>query len=215
MIPQVAIETIRGRLAARSSGSQLNNYILNELNAAQEELELGPTMAFFLEKQSPQILPSIVFTGFDAPGDFIIEHEDRPVYWTSDSGGVTILGKKFYDELFKKYGVSGDPLYYSLIAGSQFFTFPTTATGTYALRYYAKQPLITSLNLNTETAWYKYAPFLLIAKAGLSISAHYIKDAELATMFANDLAIAQKQFLALCTMHEINKMELADEELRG
>lgn len=205
MTPEQGIKTLRRRLGGRGVSNQLQSHLIDALNEAQEELESGPVYPYFLEAYSSGIVPATTFNGFSAPADFIIEHEERPVVWTSDDGATVIaLTKRLFQELEQHRGADGTaPYFYALVGGTDFYTFPYIQTGTYSLRYYAHMALIDEDNLNTINKWWRFCPFLLIAKAGFIYAANTLKDPELTQVFQKQLADAELQLLALNTQQSM------------
>lgn len=207
---------LRQRMAGRTASNQLGDHLLKELNAAQLELEGTPPYPFFLELYASGIAPASGFNGFELPADFIVEHEDRPMTWTSDSGTKTDLVKKPFEELIQLFDGDGSaPKYYAIVGGTDVYTFPYVNTGTYALRYYGHMAQTSGENLNTTNKWWRFAPFLLIAKAGLSYSLHTLKDQELAQAFQLDLQNASANLLALNTQQLIAKFDAGAQFLRN
>jgi len=205
MTPQQGITTLRRRLGGRAPSTQLQSHLLDALNEAQEELENGPVYPFFLETYTSGIVPSTTFNGFSAPDGFIIEHEERPVVWTSDDGETVVaLTKRLFQELEQKRGADGTmPVYYSLVGGTDFYTFPFIQTGTYSLRSYNHMELISEDNLGTTNKWWRFCPFLLIAKAGFIYAANTLKDPELTQVFQKQVQDAELQLLALNTQQSM------------
>jgi len=216
MTPQDGITLLRQRLKARAPSNQLGDHLLRELNAVQLELELGPLYPFFLESRSTGIVPSTTFNGFTLPDDYIVEHEERPIVWTSADGLTEIaLEKKLFEELEQKFGAEGDrPHYYAIVGGTDVYTFPFVSTGTYSIRYYAHMAQISEDNINTTNKWWRFAPFLLIAKAGLNYAANTLGDAELSQVFSGQVTEAYNQLLALNTQQSMAKFDASAQFLQ-
>lgn len=215
MTPQAGIDLLRQRLGGRTPSNQLGQHLIAELNAAQLEYEGRPPYLFFLESYASGILPSTTFDGFEVPSDYITEHEERPMTWTSDAGQKYDLEKRMFEELVQDFDLDGDvPKYYAIVGGTDVYTFPHVSTGTYSLRYYANIAPISASTLSTINKWWRFAPFLLIAKAGFTYAANTLKDGELAQAFQLELTAAEQALLALNTQQSMAKFDAAALQLK-
>jgi len=215
MTPQEAITLLRQRLGARTPSNQLGEHLLRELNAVQLDAEGGPLYPFFLESYAGGIVPSTTFNGFSLPDDFITEHEERPLSWTSAGGVVTDLEKRPFDELIHLHNTEGDPSYYAIVGGTDVYTFPYPTTGTYSLHYYAHIDPVTVDSLGTTNKWDRFAPLLLIARAGFNYAANTFKDPELTSVFQKQVTDAEAKLIALNTQQSMAKFEAGNMRLRG
>ena len=215
MTPERVLKALRRKLGGRAQSTQLDNHLLDCLNEAQENLESTAPFPYFIESYQTGIVPSTVFNGFAAPSDYIIEHEERPVSWTSADGLIVVqLEKRFFEELSLKKSGDGTPKYYCVVGGDKFYLFPSSTTGSYSIRYYARSNFITSDDLTIETPWYRFAPFLLMAKAGLDYAGNTLKDPDLVALFQQQVMQAESQLLVLNTQQSMAKHDLSAQFLR-
>lgn len=185
-----AVAMIKLQLGFRSN--QDANIILC-LKLAQTQLELQPTKPWFLISED-----SYAFTTPDEervalPTDFLQEVDEavlRYVPEDADSPADEVdLVKEDYDTLRANYRgwtdtttgeSSGAPQAYCILDG-YFRIFPLPDT-LYRLRmiYYAKA---TVLDTNVENGWLKYAPLLIMGKAGQMIAGGPLRDSEAMKVF--------------------------------
>lgn len=167
--------------------------IVTCLQLAQMQLELQPTKPWFLVSED-----SYAFTTADEdrvalPSDFLEEIEDAVLrYVPEDSTGLgdeVDLVKDLYDELRKTFRSwtnsttdvqTGAPEAYCILNG-YFRIFPTP-DDVYRLRmiYYKKDDLLTS---NIENGWLKWAPMLIMGKAGQMIAGGPLRDVDAVGVF--------------------------------
>lgn len=143
------------------------------MKLAQIDLELGPTLPWFLISEQSYITTTADEQRLVLPTDFIREvDEARFVYipaTTADDTTPVDLVKDDYDQLASDYADAdaGPPEAYALF-GSYFRVFPTPdASYTIKMIYYKKDTVLTS---NVENNWLANAPRLMMGKAGIAIA---------------------------------------------
>lgn len=172
-----ALDILMGRLGKRNLAS-LRATALLEMNLVQSvELEKGHILPWFLITESASVTLTVDERRIPVPEDFLEElDEDGGLVILDEEGKEHVLEKGSYDLLLGEYGsdaTSDLPLKYALI-GDYFMTFPiTTEARTIRMRYYASQDPIE--DGDTENAWLKHAPDLLIAKTGMIMGSTHIQ----------------------------------------
>lgn len=215
-----AISLVFGRLGGRTVDNEVRSYIINELNAGQEQFESGPHLPYFLKHITSPVLTVDGNSEVTLPVDFIDLVEESPVLWIN-SNIRAALEYRPYDELFSKFGVTPQagrtPAFYTKIRHNVWKLFPLTTSGTLVLHYFARQVQVTAGGLlpeGTTNPWYNYASGLLINKAAYEVAAKYIRDSELAAIIKPDLADNLVQLQALSIMQESTDRALAEPPIR-
>ncbi len=176
-----AVSAIQMQLAFRTT---LSSEIVTMLQLAQQELELAPTLPWFLISEDSYQDTSDGEQRVPIPVDFLDETDEAvlryvPTTPSADDPEVDLF-KDDYDSLRKAYmdtttGTiqTGPPEAYALL-GSYFRIFPTP-DDTYRLRmiYYAQDDVLDS---NVENQWLKYVPQLLMGRAGKKIALGPLRD---------------------------------------
>lgn len=162
--------------------------IVTCLSLAQTQLELQPTKPWFLVSEDSYIRTEAAENRVPLPEDFLQEHEDGCLYYVpddvEDATDHVLLVKDDYDVLKANFAnkVSAAPQAYAIL-GSYFRIFPVPGDD-YLIRmtYYKKDTLLTT---NVENGWLKYAPMLLMGKAGQIIAGGPLRDMEAVKVFQN------------------------------
>ncbi len=185
-----AVSMIKLQLGFRSNQDA---NIISCLKLAQTQLELQPTKPWFLISEDSYAFTSSGEQRIAIPTDFLQEVDEAVLRYvpedSTDPSEEVDLWKDDYDALRKNYanwtnsvtGLStGAPEAYCLLDG-YFRIFPTP-DATYRLRmiYYAQDDV---LSTNIENQWLKYAPLLLMGKAGRMISEGPLRDKEATGVF--------------------------------
>lgn len=202
MTPEEAFSLIRGRLGARPSENTLNEYILQELNAAQEELSNMPMKPWFLRKT--EALAYIADSYFLLPGDCRRISEEVPVIYASGADSISLL-RRPYAELYEKYNSAGEPKYYDIVGedGAQrLYVFPTVSTGTVTVTYNSVPANIESSS-SAGNVWYENAGPLLAYRAGSVIANLYLGDTVRGPWFDKQAEIAFAALKHECVAHEM------------
>ena len=183
-----AVVLIQQQMAFRTT---LSSEIVTNMQAAQVLLEQEPVKPWWL-KSSTTLTTTSATQAIPLPVDFLEEIEDRsPVYVpdsVSDTTPKVVLRKDSYDVLRENFQdgstgttLTGSPQAYAL-EGTNIELFPIPDASTYDITfpYYAKDTVLSS---NVENGWLKYAPFLLMGKAGQMI-ATAVRDPTAGAAFA-------------------------------
>jgi hypothetical protein len=185
-----AVATIRNRLGNR--GPAFDPMIVDELKRAQDHFEQNGTPPWFLVKTDSSRSTTAGERRLTLPGDWIMESEDDGI-WLLAPGGVR-LAKREYRALRGSafYTANGRPEMYAIV-GTTMYLFPTPDKEYgLELNYYAADAKLDSGDV--ENGWLKYAPWLLIAKAGLEV-ARTLRDEAAVAIFSNRLAEAKLDLL--------------------
>lgn len=176
-----AVSEIQTQLAFRTT---LASTIIGHLKQAQSDLELAPTLPWFLVSEDSYKDTVSGEQRVPVPLDFLDETDEAvlryvPTTPSADAPEVDLF-KDNYDDLRKAYmdpstGILkvGPPEAYALLGG-YFRVFPTPDAA-YRLKmiYYAEDDV---LDTNIENQWLKYSPLLLIGKAGKKIAMGPLRD---------------------------------------
>ena len=163
-----AVALIQKELGFRSD---LTATIIDVMKLAQEILELGPTLPWFLLSEKSFILTTVENERVPVPIDFLEEYEESALVYQPDdtTAQEVILGKRDLDTLLKEFSnvvdptATREPEKYAL-RGEYFIIFPTPdAQYRIQMTYYRKADVLTS---NIENDWLKNAPYFLIGKTG-------------------------------------------------
>ncbi len=168
-----AISIIQKELGFRTD---LTNTIVDLMKLAQSQLELSPTLPWFLLSEKSFILTTAEVERIPIPLDFLQEYEESALVYVPDDTTEedVILGKRDLDTLLKKFSsvndpaVTREPEFYAL-RGIYFILFPTPDDVYRIQMTYYKQGVV--LDGNVENVWLKHAPYLLIGKTGSMLPA--------------------------------------------
>ncbi len=176
-----AVSEIQVQLSFRTT---LASTIISHLQQAQNDLELAPTLPWFLVSEDSYRDTVNGEQRIPIPLDFLDETDEAVLRYVPTTVSATTpeldLLKDNYDDLRALYKDtstgsirSGPPEAYALL-GNYFRIFPTPDDA-YRLRMiYYKQDA--TLDTNIENQWLKYAPLLLMGKAGKKISLGPLRD---------------------------------------
>lgn len=185
-----AVAMIKLQLGFRSNQ---DTNIITCLKLAQTQLELQPTKPWFLISEDNYTFTTPDEERIALPTDFLQEVDEAVLRYVPDDaeglGDEVDLEKQDYDTLRQNYrkwtntttsAQSGAPQAYCILDG-YFRIFPVPDE-LYRLRmiYYAKA---TVLDSNIENGWLKYAPLLLMGKAGQMIAGGPLRDSEAMKVF--------------------------------
>jgi len=184
MTGQQALDRIMARCGNRTS-QVLRANALAEMAMIQENLELGQLLPWWLIAND-QALGVVANARTVATPTGFIREIDEQAWRLFDSGVEHELVKKDYKELNTLWGSAATaslPQNYALLGGL-FYVFPIpTADLSGSMSFYKKQPAPTDDAAATD-AWLVNAPDLLIGETGVVIASQYLKDTELAGIFA-------------------------------
>ena len=174
--------------------------VVAELKQAQNDLELGVTLPWFLKKSLSGLVTVAGTRTVALPTDFLRETDER---WREvATSGTASLTKGSYDELYEReiFGAGYLASQYYAIVGTNMYLFPTPAeVKTISGFYYAKDAVLSADG--TENNWLLWLPGLLIARAGIRM-AKTLRDNEAYGMFKEDYIEAYNGFLSTETARE-------------
>lgn len=215
MTPAAVRDLIKARLANRGDDDTLDALILVELNAQMVQLEDGPFWPWFMIQDSAEgvIGPS---TSANFPSGFLclVDDDLDVVRFVSDIGDTRILRYKPRREL-EQYAVAANqtPKWFSIVKDTLYWYPAGDGTGTITYRYYGRSTPLTTIADVEYPAWYDEAPMVLVNRVAMQIAATYLKDGELAQVFANAFQEAYKQLEMRDTMRREQGRDPHDHEL--
>lgn len=178
-----AVAMIKLQLGFRSNQ---DDNIITCLKTAQIQLELQPVKPWFLVSEDSFKRVGVSEQRVPLPSDFLQEHEDGCLYYVPDDADGpedhVLLYKDDYDVLKGNFvnEPTGPPQAYSIL-GKYFRVFPVPDEQYMIRMTYYKQDTV--LSTNVENGWLKYAPLLLMGKAGQMIAGGPLRDAEAMKVF--------------------------------
>lgn len=191
MIRSLAIEQVRKGLSFRASSTNLNARIVECLQRAQRNLEMGKTFPKFLIEEDATLSGLAGNSTIDFPIGFLRIVEEENIWWNGDSSNDRRELQKASLKQLKTLWTGTTqvtPVAYALRKDSiQIFPTPDVAH-TYTWSYYKAADLLD--DDGDENVWLLNAPDLLIAEAGLIVAADLQDDAA-ATKFAAMQSSAQ------------------------
>jgi hypothetical protein len=158
--------------------------IIAALAKAQDELETGTSLPWFIISEDETITLAAGSGTFTLPTNFIREVEDEGLDSFANSD-LSHLDRVDYDMALAQYGDStySYPLVYALRKDSlQFFPVPVTEL-TLTWSYYARQDSLLSATTN---AWLDRFPHLLIGMAGVDVASN-LRDATAVAKFSKQV----------------------------
>lgn len=203
---QSALNLLMARLGNRTETSLRANCLLEMQLVQETKLEGGPELPFFITSETiSTVTPSDgIERRVEVPDDFLREIEEDALYIVEDDGSETALVKGNYDDLVEEYGSDGTgdkPLKYALV-GNYFELFPIPLVErVLKMRCYLREdpPADTA---NSENAWFKWIPDLIIAETGLVVATLHLQDVELQAIFTGLINDARDRFGRLSTARE-------------
>lgn len=193
MTPDEAVSMLKGQLGNWTS-TNIDAWIINELNAAKRRQERAPDLPWFLlidtNLAGTNFTLSANSTTVGVPTGFLREDEEAVscLYYydsTADDPWVPLV-KEDYSKFKTQWAGYTTLSYYDILKNTIYVAAAQTADVTLRMIYYGQDDTIVAGT--TETDWLLYAPDLLIADAGRVIARQYLKDAEAAQAFAERVA---------------------------
>ena len=183
MLRDAAVSILKGRLA-RWNDTVLTDYIVTELQAAQQRAELRASLPWFLLTESSYTTTTSGEERIEIPADFLREAEEDALWMEDAEGTWAEMRKDDYSTLRARYPESGKPRGYALV-GNYFRLFPVPDSAGYTAHmiYYAKDAVLTA---NVENNWLAHAPEVLISDAGHIIASRYVRNDAAAAEFKAD-----------------------------
>lgn len=180
------VSLIAGRFGYRTD---LDSKIVAELKLAQTELEMRPELPWFLlSEMSTTTQVSAAEERVLLPTDYLRDYE-YGFLWRYDSTASdpwVELAKDDYGSLKAAHTEAGAPTKYS-IRGINLTLHPIPdASYTLKMVYYQQAAELSS---NIENVWTKYAPAVLLNRAGIAV-AQNLQDARVRAQFAEAYAAA-------------------------
>jgi hypothetical protein len=183
MLKSAIVAMLKSRLGNRTE-SDIDTRIDSELDAAQEDLEHnGVFVPWFLLSETATYTTTIGEQRVPLPADFLQEYDEGALFYD----GTPLKAKYDYDALVQVYKTAqaGPPEAYALVNG-YFIVFPVPDNAyELSMKYYYSDTVPSSVASGSANQWMKHAAGWLLARAGKML-ARYIKDAEVAAMFAED-----------------------------
>ena len=186
MLGSEAVSIIAARLGNR--GTVFNTQILTELNAAQEEMQTGAQLPWFLLNHDTTTVTVAATKTLAVPTGFLLEDDYGKLFLVDADGGYNLVVKNDYDVLRKSpfFDTSAIPQQYALVEDVLFF-YPTPDIAyTFDWHYYKNDNDVTTA---AENAWLKNAPMVLLNKAGMEI-ARFLRDSQAVALFSENYSRA-------------------------
>ena len=204
-----SIVTRIGRRLRRgiASGTNLHTETIDELVAAQDKLEEGVTLPWFLKHKETEAASAdveIIDVVADLTAKFIRFVDDEPLVYTDPTGNAdekVVLPQNSELLIMKqRFPCTGDITKEFTLLGSEVILSPIpTQANTYQFRFFRKDP--TAPAEGATTLWSTHFSDLLMNKAGMEI-AWTLRDADASARFEKDLIIATSNFIKAITARE-------------
>jgi hypothetical protein len=175
---------------SRQQDSTIDTRIVDELAAAQESLECGTTLPWFLNVQASfevvgahDSLALSNYPGFlrIAEDDFAFRVEDLT---RSDETIIKLTRQDTFEQLLRySAGVADEatlPEAYCVLGTTAHIRKKQVVSRTYWLSYYRQDP--TAIAVGGSTLWTINVPDLIMAEAGIHV-ARYLRDSEALQIF--------------------------------
>ncbi len=199
------IDNIVTRIARRlrrtaTSGSNLQSEIIDELVHAQNKLEEGATLPWFLKHMEEEAVLAnvdVIDTDGDLAASFIRFQDDRPVTYTDPTGVATekvdLPQQSELLILFQRYPGTGLlPKEFTLDEDNILLRPIPTQAITYQVRMFRKDPTVPAEG--TTTLWSINFSDLLMNLAGREI-AWSLRDDVAQARFTEDLVVARREYI--------------------
>lgn len=200
---------LRRRLSRFTTTTTFDDYLLDEFNAAVDELEEGPYYPYFLEGEASVTLVS--GTRYAAlPTGFLEQSEVPPVVVVSGTlVPLTKMPRALLD-VDPRFGETvgseqGQPRYYA-IDSNRIYLGPTPDANytVHIYGYYADDDIALDAD---ETLWLKHAASLIIAKVGLIVSSAYLDSPKSEQYFAAEFNRAWGRHLQRNAVRESSSID--------
>lgn len=174
---------------------ELRAKVLTEMILAQQQkLEGRAELPYWLLSERADTQTKVGEPRLFLPGDFLRESEDMRLIYVNADGDEDELDKLSWDDAHIEFDdtATGVPSVYTM-RGKYLYLRPTP-DAVYSIRlasYYARQPKPQD-DVNFTNEWTVEAPELLIAHTGQVISAQYIKDPDLTSVFSVQIQTNEK-----------------------
>ena len=158
-------------------GMTITTEFLDEMKAAQEELEKGPALPKWLKDTTGDLVTpagDVILTDLP-PADFIRAYDDQALVYDADDGTEKrAIRLDTRNQLVSKRnaGVSG-AIYWFLVSNTEIEIVPAQEVDrTFRLTYYANDIVLTGGNSN---GWCTYEANLILGLAGMEL-AQWLRD---------------------------------------
>lgn len=198
-----AVALVRRGLDFRRSSISGDDDIIEALQEAQRQREMGTTLPWFLKTEQGTFTGTASVNYIALPTGFLrFDEECALAYYNADGAYVRDLELGEYSHLNKLWASSTlTSSYAASLRNTRLYVFPTpNAAFSIKTDYYAAA---TELTDNVTNEWLTYAPDILICDAGLIMAAD-LQATAAATKFATKLARAETKLLAETVEREGN-----------
>lgn len=158
-------------------GMTITTEFLDEMKAAQEELEKGPALPKWLKETTGDLVTTagdVILNGIP-PADFIRVYDDQALAYDADDGKEKrAIRLDTRNQLVSKRnaGVSGD-IYWYLVSNTEVEIVPAqTVDRTFRMTYYAVDTVLTGSNTN---GWCTSEANLILGMTGIEL-ANWLRD---------------------------------------
>lgn len=173
-----------------TNSSTFDDYLLDEFNAAIDELEEGPYYPYFLEQEASvnisagtryATLPTGFLEQTDVPP--VVEVSGELIPLTKMPRALLDVDPRFGETVGSE---QGQPRYYAMDA-NRIYLGPTPDINytVYLYGYFADEDIALDAD---ETLWLKYAASVVMAKVGLIIASAYVENPRAVNYFSAEFA---------------------------
>lgn len=204
LVTRIARRTRR----SATTGSNFHGEIIDELVAAQNKLEEGATLPWFLqveEEEAQTANAETIDTVAELANVFIRFLDDDPLLYLDPAAAsgaelVEIVQNSEFRIMKQRFPRTGlIPKEFVLIGKDIFLRPIPTQALTYTVRFFRKDPTVPAED--ATTLWSKNYSDLLMNMAGKEI-AWTLRDFDVESKFEKDLAIAYSQYIKSVTARE-------------
>lgn len=188
--------------------TNLNDAIANALKQAQAELEKGTSLPLFLLEEDDTLTLTSGTRSVAMPTGYLRPYEWQELYYTDSDGVVRYPVMRPLQYCLATYGSEGTgaPVVYARRKGTfEFFPTPNAAY-VVTLSYYKADSTLDSGS--SENLWMTNFPYLLCAKAGMTI-ARDTRDAEALGRFQELYTIWERKYIGSIAMEELDGGSIA------
>lgn len=203
-----AMKLLKQRLGRFTSGpSNLEDFMLDEIQAAQLRLEDGPELPWFMKTRS---------TGFQTfPGSEVVnlppnfirlrDEFDVPVQIEVDGEWRRLLVHS-YDQVWENLSGTGTPM--AVAVDGPTLTLHPVPDKVYRLKIgYYKKEFLPDPDSVVNNGWLEWAMDLLIAEAGWMLATNYMKNPEAAQTFMQWAIRAKERLFEQSVAYEVAAVE--------
>lgn len=182
------LDLMMARLGSRQA-PKLRANVLVELNHYLDDLELGPTLPWFLEDTYEFVL-TIGQVAYALPDDFLREVEDGSLRISYQGQLIAQLSKSAKEDLVYE---EADEIRYTLFGDELLIAPSPDVAYQCSLEYYASSEVVADNGAPVSNKWLLHAHNLVTFGALVKVARFHIQDPEMAASFsAEETAAANR-----------------------